>query len=323
MGVDKIREKKIILPVFLMGCLFILINGLSLIITNTFEEAGMQAFENPDDPTNIIIIVAILLVITLLIIMLARFLKKQIIQYIILGAIGYTAGYVFYPLYEILTSSYVLFRIPISDTANLVLSLSVILAAISAIILVYVLYKYPEWYVIDISGIIVGTGAIAIFGISLGVLVVIILLLILAVYDAISVYKTKHMIDLADTVMDLKLPVLLVIPKTFPYSLIKETKSLKESIDKGEERDAFFMGLGDIVMPGILVIAAYRSIANGLPLALSALIGTLVGFSILMIFVIRGKPQAGLPLLCGGAILGYIIGSLVLFGKLVGLTFSW
>ena len=320
---DEIKEKKIILPVFLMGCLFILINGLSLVISGIFAQAGMYAVENPDDPMNIIIIVAILLVMTLLIIMLARFFKKQIIQFIILGAIGYTAAYVFYPLYEILTSNYVLFRIPISDTANLVLPFSVILAAISAIIILYVLYKYPEWYIIDISGIIVGTGAIAIFGISLGILVVIVLLLILAVYDAISVYKTKHMIDLADTVMDLKLPVLLVIPKKLHYSLIKETKSLKEKIDEGEERDAFFMGLGDIVMPGILVIAIYRNIANGLPLALSALIGTLIGFSILMIFVIKGKPQAGLPFLCGGAIAGYVIGSLILYQKLVGLTLFW
>jgi presenilin-like A22 family membrane protease len=304
---DKTKEKKIILPVFLMGCLFILINGLSLIITNTFEEAGMQAFENPDDPTNIIIIVAILLVMTLLIIMLARFFKKQIIQYIILGAIGYTAAYVFIPLFALI----------FSDTISIVLSI------ICAIVLIVILYKYPEWYVIDISGIIVGTGAIAIFGISLGVLVVIILLLILAVYDAISVYKTKHMIDLADTVMDLRLPVLLVIPKTLPYSLINETKSLKEKIDEGEKRDAFFMGLGDIVMPGMLVIAVYRSITNGLPLALSALIGTLIGFSILMIFVIKGKPQAGLPFLCGGAIAGYVIGSLILYQELVGLTLSW
>ena len=307
MNDDKIDDKKIILPVFLMGCLFVLIHGLALIITDTFEQAGMQAFKNPNDPINIIFIVAILLLVTLVIIMLSKFFKKQIIQFLILGAIGYTAAYVFIPLFSLIFSDFI----------------SIVLSVICAIVLIVILYNYPEWYIIDISGIIVGTGAIAIFGISLGILVVIVLLLILAVYDAISVYKTKHMIDLADTVMDLKLPVLLVIPKKLHYSLIKETKSLKEKIDEDEERDAFFMGLGDIVMPGILVIAIYRNIANGLPLALSALIGTLIGFSILMIFVIKGKPQAGLPFLCGGAIAGYVIGSLILYQKLVGLTLFW
>ncbi|UCF49786.1 MAG: hypothetical protein JSU91_08555, partial [Thermoplasmatales archaeon] len=166
-------------------------------------------------------------------------------------------------------------------------------------------------------------GAIAIFGMSLGILLVIILLVGLAIYDAISVYKTKHMIDLADTVMDLKLPVLLVVPKVRNYSLIKETKSLKQKIKDDEERDAFFMGLGDIVMPGILVVAIYNNVSGSLPISLSTMIGTLIGFAILMIFVLRGKPQAGLPLLCGGAIAGYIISSLIFFGELKGLAFSF
>jgi presenilin-like A22 family membrane protease len=221
---------------------------------------------------------------------------------IILFAIGYTAFFIFVPLLSFLPEM-------------LCLALSVLLA----IALVIALYKYPEWYIIDICGVIVGAGAIAIFGISLSVLLVIILLVVLAVYDAISVYQTKHMIDLADTVMDLKLPVLLVVPKIWRYSLINETKTLKEKLQEHEERDAFFMGLGDIVMPGILVVAAYQNIPDGLPVALSVLAGTLVGFSILMTFVIKGKPQAGLPLLCSGAILGYLISSFVFFGTLVGL----
>ena len=148
----------------------------------------------------------------------------------------------------------------------------------------------------------------------------ILLLIGLSIYDAISVYKTKHMIDLADTVMDLKLPVLLVIPKVKNYSLLKETKSLKEKIKTGEEREAFFMGLGDVVMPGILAAASFRFIENGLPIAISVIVGTLVGFCILMTFVIKGKPQAGLPCLCGGAIAGYIISSYLLYGELVGLA---
>jgi presenilin-like A22 family membrane protease len=186
--------------------------------------------------------------------------------------------------------------------------------------LIIILYLYPEWYVIDLCGIIIGAGAIAIFGISLGIFLVILLLIGLAIYDAISVYKTKHMIDLADTVMDLKLPVLLVIPKVKNYSLLKETKSLKEKIKDGEERDAFFMGLGDVVMPGILAAASIRFIENGLPIAVSVIIGTLIGFAVLMTFVIKGKPQAGLPCLCGGAIAGYIISSFLLYGTLAGLT---
>ena len=324
MAKKKSKDNSEIFPVILMGGLFILIHGLAILVTAPFVEAGVQpAFEDPDNPINIIFIFVILLVFTVVILLIAKFWKKQLIQAIILGAIGYTAAYLMYPLFTLVIPQTASARFELTNNYYLVISLSAILAIVVAIILIYILYKYPEWYVIDICGIIVGAGAIAIFGISLGVLLVIIFLIALAIYDAISVYKTKHMIDLADTVMDLKLPVLLVIPKIRHYSLIKETKSLKEKLKDDEERDAFFMGLGDIVMPGILVTAVYNNINGGLPIALSIIVGTLVGFAFLMTFVMKGKPQAGLPLLCGGAIAGYLISSLVLFGELKGLTFSF
>ena len=320
MGKEKPIDKRELLAVIIMGLFFIIIHGLAMLLTGTFKDAGMQAFEDPDNPMNIAYILVIMLVFTIAILVIAKFWKKQIIQIIILGAIGYTAAYVFYPLFDIIIPDSASIVIPITDTLVFVLYASIISSIIIAIVLVWILIKYPEWYVIDICGIVIGAGAIAIFGISLGIWLILILLVVLAVYDAISVYKTKHMIDLADTVMDLKLPVLLVVPKIRHYSLIKETKSLKEKLKDDEERDAFFMGLGDIVMPGILVIAVYSNVSNGLPLALSVIIGTLVGFAVLMVFVMKGKPQAGLPCLCGGAIAGYLIASYLLFGELVGIT---
>ena len=309
------HDKNELFSIFLMGCLFVVIHGFALLVTTPFQEAGVTpAFEDPDNPVNIFYILTIMLIFTAIILLIAKYWKKKAIQYIILGAVGYTAFYAFFlPIFTLLFKNF-----------NGLLIL--IMALIGALVLVAALIKYPEWYVIDITGIIVGTSAIVIFGISLGILLVLALLTFLAIYDAISVYKTKHMIDLADTVVDLKLPVLLVIPKVKGYSMIKEKKSLKEKLNEGGERDAFFMGLGDIVMPGILVVATYHyGLLNGLyvlPLVLSILLGTLVGFCILMIFVIKGKPQAGLPCLCGGAIAGYFIASYILYGELIGLNFT-
>jgi presenilin-like A22 family membrane protease len=299
-----------IFPVVLMGGLFVVIQGLALLLVKPFFKQGMQAFPDVNNPLNLAYIFIIILSVTVVILLIAKYWKKKAIQIILLGAIGYTVFFAFFlPLFDIFLP-------------DIALWLSLMLAVLATAILLVALIKYPEWYVIDICGIMVGASAIAIFGISLGIFLVIILLIGLAIYDAISVYKTKHMIDLADTVMDLKLPVLLVVPKIRHYSLIKETKSLKEKLKDGEERDAFFMGLGDVVMPGILVAAAYHFIEkDGLIVALSVMIGTLVGFVVLMSFVIKGKPQAGLPCLGGGAILGYILSSYILFGKLVSLTF--
>lgn len=306
MDKDKKREMRDIFPGFLMGGLFVLVHGLALLVVGPFEAADMGAFENPNDPMNLVFFFLIMLLFTAAILLIAKFWKKRVIQGIILWATGFTAFYVFYPLLS--------FAVPEVW--------SFFLSATAAAVLVITLLKYPEWHVIDTCGIIIGAGAIALLGISLSIFLVIVLLVGLAIYDAMSVYKTKHMIDLADTVLDLKLPVLLVVPKIRKYSLVKETKSLKEKLKHGEKRDAFFMGLGDVVMPGVLVASAFHNItSNGLIIALSVMLGTLLGFTVLMAVVIRGKPQAGLPFLCSGAILGYIVSSYILFGELAGLTF--
>ena len=205
-----------------------------------------------------------------------------------------------------------------------------LVAAIAGIVLVLLIRYYPEWYVVDTAGIVVAVGAMALIGISLAILPVLVLLVCLAVYDAISVYKTKHMISLADNVMDMRLPVLLVIPKEREYSFRRQ-KKLKEQLDTGEKRAAMFMGLGDVIIPGLLAVSAYTYLPGGtlggiekpLLVALCTIAGGILGFCVLMRYVMRGNPQAGLPLLNGGTILGYLISYLLVYQDLgFGLTFD-
>jgi len=294
-----------ILPFFLMGGLFVLIDFFALLVAESFEAAGEFAFENPSDPLNLVYFFSTLLFFTALILLISKFWKKQAVQGIVLVATGVLDLYVFYPLLVMVAPEAWALGLSIAATA----------------ILLIMLVKYPEWYVIDISCILTGVGSIAILGISLSIFLVIVMLIGMSIYDAISVYKTKHMIDLADTLVDLRLPVLFVIPKRREYSLVNETKSLKEKLREGEERDAFFMGVGDVVIPGILAASAFHNFtSNGFLIALSVMLGTLLGFTVLMASVIKGNPQAGLPYLCTGAILGYLVSSFSVFGGIVGLT---
>jgi presenilin-like A22 family membrane protease len=208
--------------------------------------------------------------------------------------------------------------------------------------------------VIDTAGVLMGAGAAGLFGISFGLLPALILLAVLAVYDAISVYGTEHMLSLAEGVMDLNIPVVLVIPLSLSYSLLDGEAASEEASGVGEEsasdaegsetadsdadagdaaepgdptepaepgdRDAFFIGLGDAVIPTVLIASAATfspATALSVPLlgvnlpALLAMVGTLAGLLVLMRWVIQGRPHAGLPLLNGGAIGGYLIGSVV------------
>lgn len=297
---DKKTKATDILAVLLMGCLFVIVDLLALLVAGPFEAAGAVAFENPNDPMNLAYFFLILIVFTAVILLISKFRKKQLIRIIFLGATGMLSIYVFYPL----LSTFV---------PNIWLTLGLSTAA--ATILLVMLVKNPEWYITDAVAILTGVGAIAMLGISLNILITIVLLVAMSVYDALSVYRTKHMIDLADTVIDLKLPVMFVIPKKRGYSLIKETKSLKEKLREGEEREAFFLGVGDVVFPGLLAVSAFHNLAsNGLLIALSVIFGTLLGFIILMRVVMKGKPQPGLPYLCTGAILGYLAANYFIFG---------
>lgn len=260
------------------------------------EAAGLTAFDDPDSMANPIIFLAILLSFTAVLLLLIKYAKQQLIGLIIGGAILLTYFYVFLAI----SGHFIASAILAAGTA-----------AVAAILAIILLYRYPKWYVIDSLGIVLASGVAAIFGASLAVMPVIILLALLAVYDAISVYRTKHMITLAEGVMDQKMPILFVIPKKLGYtgSYEKITPSAEGNEIK-KERGTFLMGMGDAIMPAILVVSAYTFIQSPIP-AIGAAIGSFIGLGVLLLMVFSGKPQAGLPPLNGGVILGFLAGCIL------------
>ncbi|MFC7203865.1 presenilin family intramembrane aspartyl protease PSH [Haloferax namakaokahaiae] len=310
--------------VALVALIFLVVQVGALALVPTFFEQGYQTVEDPTDPTNSLLYIGAIIGMTAFMLAAFKYDLDQLIRLLIVFTSGVLAWYVFAAILP-------------SALAAIALSAVVALA----------LLVYPEWYVIDVAGALMGAGAAGLFGISFGILPALVLLSILAVYDAISVYKTKHMLDLAEGVMDLRIPVVLVIPTTLSYSLLDDDFS-KDANDIGDDeeeesdektgdeatsgetdaedadpadRDAFFIGLGDAVMPTVMVAsAAFFSPAASLGLAslpalnlpaLLAMIGTFFGLGALMWAVMKGRAHAGLPLLNGGAIGGYLIGSLI------------
>ncbi|MCD6206889.1 MAG: hypothetical protein J7J06_02725 [Methanosarcinales archaeon] len=276
-----------------MAGFIVAVQVLALMMAVPMEAEGMQAFEDPESVWNPVYYIVLILVFTAFILFVIKTDKKYILHAVLLFAVAATMYYVFLAFIG---------QIP-----------SLIITALLTVLL----YKFPEWYVIDVTGILVGAGASAIIGISLAILPTLILLILLTVYDIISVYRTKHMIELAEGVMDLHAPILFVVPRRKGYSFIEQSDAREED----GERGAYFMGLGDAVMPTILVISASTFLPVAypdLPLvfgyailpALLAAAGTLVGYAVLMLVVMGGKPQAGLPFLNTGAILGYAVGCL-------------
>ncbi len=292
-----------ITPFIGMGILMVAVQLVSLFLTPLMLGAGYEAFENPESAANPIYFIVILLIFTAILLWLIKRGKELVIKAIIGFSILFIFGYIYSAI----------FFFAMGNTL-IAWSLTIIATVISG----GLLYAYPEWYVIDILGVLISGGAAAIFGISLGILPVIILLTFLAVYDAISVYRTKHMVDLAESVINMKTPILVVVPKSLNYSYIKEGMAIKE---KKEDRGAYIMGMGDLIMPNILVVSSFVFLTGapavfGITLpTIGAMAGTVIGLAALLWFVSGGKPQAGLPLLNGGAIVGFIL--------LCALTGSW
>ncbi len=292
----------------------------ALALAPIFSVNQFQAFPDASNPVNPLIYIGLILGFTALILLLFRYRRRNIAKYVVLGSIFLTITFVFIiPIYL------ALWHWMDPDLAG---NLATVLSFLLAVLMVYTLYRYPEWYVVDTVGISIAAGVTAILGISFAILPAFLLLIGLAAYDAWAVYRSKHMVTLADEMTSQRLPVLLVVPKKASYSYL-EQRSLKDSIAKGEEREAMFMGLGDIIIPGTLTVSAltFPPMAGGAPdirivlglpsnlfIAVATMIGILVGFAILMRFVMKGNPQAGLPLLNGGAIAGYLVSFALVYG---------
>jgi presenilin-like A22 family membrane protease len=291
--------------------LFLIVQGAALLFAPVLYDLSLQAFEDPGDPLNPLYYVAAMIIMTAIILLVLKFSKGNALRYFFLGAVFMTLYAVFLPL-----------TITITEDDFIVTLVPTFLA----FLLIILLWKMPEWYVIDLVGFIVAFGAAAILGVSLGILPVFILLIILAVYDAISVYKTKHMLTLAEGVSDLRLPVLFVVPNKLNYRMDDMGPLDLKDESKDGTRETMMMGVGDAVIPGILVVSAaiflspeevpFQYSWEALTVALGTLLGSFLGFALLMRQVSTGRPQAGLPFLNGGAMAGFLLAYLLVYQSL-------
>ena len=326
-----------------MAAMFIGTIGIGMFIQPLYDIPEARAFGEEGTTKSGFILFELVMIglFTVAIIWLARKGLEALIKGIVMLALGLSLFYALQP-----------FTLIILYLAGLATPASVGLSALVITIAGMVsLHRYPEWYVVNSVGVMVGAGVIVMIGISFVPTLVIIFMLLAAIYDYWAVHKSKHMLELADTMIGLKLPVLLVSPKEKGYSFLdQEGDIMRDSINAGEmappppgydgvmeaemvdeaerlrpkkkSRDALFMGLGDVIFPGMLVISALSFLPEWGPevwnafghihlaqlvVGVGTLIGGLVGYVALMYFVAQGKPQPGLPLLNGGAILGYLV----------------
>ena len=302
---------------------------VGLALANPFRSEGFSSSSSgPQNPASLLPILVVIVVAPLVILWFAR--RRGGLATVRGGILVAVAGSMYITLFatfSLLPPGGVL--LPPFAAENLY-DPALTLAAVASAAIYVALLMEPQWYIVDLAGFVAAGALVAILGISFGPLLAVLLLLALMVYDAIAVYVTKHMVSLADSVTEMKLPILMVMPESGGYDYTAAPTLREQRTRPVEERGAMFMGLGDIVIPGTLVVAAFvwlpvtpavLGVGANLWIALGALAGSLVGYGVLMRFVLGGNPQAGLPLLNGGALAGYAVAYLLLLhSATLGLT---
>jgi presenilin-like A22 family membrane protease len=390
------RERLILACAAIVG-IFLLVQLGALAFVELTPD-GLQETEDGGDPTLSLALVVAMLGTTVVMLVALRYGGQSVLRAFILLASVYIS---FFAL-DVLA--------PAPFTPTVGGETVPVLALAGAVGIGIALYGYPEWYVLDTAGVVMGVGAAGLFGVNFGILPAVVLLSVLAVYDAISVYGTEHMLTLASGVMEMRVPVVLVVPLSLSYSFLDADppdavesdadgtdepvsgaddggpvsgdtdgsgvgpngeqrdltaaelnalgpdgiteldpgrvaaldSSVLEAVDETTQeaieeaapsRDAMFIGLGDAIIPTVLVASVSFYIETGpvvsafgipapLP-ALTAMVGTLAGLVALLWLVTRGRAHAGLPLLNGGAIAGYLLGALasgLTLAEALGLT---
>ena len=154
----------------------------------------------------------------------------------------------------------------------------------------------------NLIGVICGATVGALLGASLGIIPALSFFLILVIYDFISVFITKHMIKLAETVT--KNPSSLMFSSAHKFS-----KPVKIS-GKFKKVHVFRLGLGDAIIPLIFIVSALRTF--GIVHALFAMAGCWISLYILFRYITKHpRPLPALPFLFPGTIAGFLLAFLV------------
>jgi presenilin-like A22 family membrane protease len=158
----------------------------------------------------------------------------------------------------------------------------------------------------NVAAMTSGAGAGALLGASFGIVPSLVFLILLCVYDFISVFVTKHMIHLARELTKTPMAFTIASPHKFKRAKFIGPKGRK----KRKKVHIFQLGVGDIVIPLMFSISLLRDFT-----IVSSLL-TIAGSTIALLLLIyhmseNPRPLPALPFITVGTLAGFVISMLV------------
>lgn len=188
-----------------------------------------------------------------------------------------------------------------SQTVFSVLFNEAAISTIAAILLAVSVLKIKVVLLHNAGMILAAAGIGAVLGLSLTPISVVFLLLILSFYDIIAVYKTGHMVKIAEDMIRARAISGIVLPQT-----VKDWFENLENVQPGGR--FMILGSGDLIMPLILIasVIGFNGLAAGLTVMLFSTLGLFLTYYLFITQKTR-RPMAALPPIAVMSIIGYLV----------------
>jgi presenilin-like A22 family membrane protease len=269
------------LAFFILAQLLGLFTGLMILhdMTKNPYVSSLVVTSNAEDPANALFFIAYILVGAVVMIALIRTFRifPLIFRLMEFGLIASSSSIVFYSFLR-LVADY--------DASTL--------AAI-AVALLFAAAKAFRPGLKNAAAVMATAGVGVIFGVSLGLVPLILFLVLLSIYDYLSVFKTKHMVEMAD----------FVVSKNMAFTVTARAPPQKP----GGKEQRIDLGTGDMIAPIMLEVSALTIS----PVAtLFAFIGAVVSLGLFLSLVWKKKMVLpALPPIVLGMTVSLLIGFLL------------
>lgn len=263
---QEIERKKLKSNRYIFILIFLVTNALAFLLVPLYVNTYTQSIKSSSGnnygfPVFYIVLTALF---SAIFIFLARRNRISVLKLILYIAVGYSLLIIF-----------------LFDLAILPSLLEISLSFVLTIIILYFVYKNNN-ISLTILGIILGSGISLLLASIFTIQISIIIVAIFSVYDALSVVLIGSMVEMAETALDNKIPLL------FSY---------------GEKEEKIAMGFGDVIIPTFFLFSIYVNI--GFTPYIISLIMASVSF-ILINYLAKKSPQPGLPFIINFIFIGLI-----------------
>ncbi len=254
--------------------LFALVQLAALFIGSLFISQGVSAVENPASTDNSFYLFGTIVVFAVVLLVILKYYKGKLLFVFLELAMQFTA-------IELLLAAF------LNGTAPLLVALASVAIRL----------KWPQTRQIFLLITIAVVGGL--LGSSLDILPAAILAVLLAGYDVVAVFYTKHMVSLAKGLTQ---------------------RGAAFSIKIQEKKEKLELGTGDVVIPAMLIVSANKIGKNLVTVSgfnftlpsIFALVGAVAGITILLFFLEKHRGYwPALPPITAGTLIGIGITTLI------------